>query len=816
MIKRPFVVMLLSFIMGSLLTKFKVPVALGVISILLVFLIFILYVFKISNRYVNTLDKFLILLPLFMYFGFVLMSRQQVENPMDTNFDEKIMGNITGTVYMIIDKGGSTVVYLKNNQIKLSKNSALFLSDQLILYSKNAKQLKIGNQIKVYGEIHKFKSGSNPGQFDEAFYYKTKHIDYKVYEKNMQIVNLKDNWLQQGLYEIKLKLVTVYSSILNDKNAGIVAAMLLGEKSLLDEDIKDLYQQNGITHILAISGFHVSLIGLTFYKILIRIGLSQLISTIIATFTIYCYGLLTNFSVSTNRAVVMLIVGLFANVIGRTYDLLSATALSALLILIQNPMEIYDAGFLLSFGAVLGIGIIFPIFQKITNDIIDDISKKNKDVFVNASKNYKEDIKSKIEIIDRKGCKELLKIVIHSISLCLSVNLFTLPILLYFFYELPIYSLIVNLLIIPPMALLTYLMILGGIAGCCHYYLGAFFIGGAHYILELYEKMCKFFQTLPGHMLIIGKPLIYQVIIYYIILFSFVFIMKRYEKKRFLAILLFLFIIFIHKQPEGLSVTFLDVSQGDGIFIRSMRGTTYLIDGGSSDVSKLGKYRLKPFLKASGVSTINYAFVTHADTDHISGLKELLVEGNGIKVEHLVLPNTSLKDEAYEELMNLANTNHTKILYLEKGDVLTDGDLTFTCLHPTLEYEPISRNAYSMVLSLEYKYFKTLFVGDIEEDGERLILNAKNQEGNNMLLDYDVLKVAHHGSKYSTSEDFLDLIQPEIAIISCGEDNSYGHPHDELLKRLYNIDCQIKITYEGGAISLKTDGKRLMVKEYLK
>lgn len=807
--------MLLCFIMGSILTKFKVPVALGVISILLVFLILILYVFKISNRYVNTLDKFLILLPLFLYFGFFLMSRQQVKNPMDTKFDQKVMGNITGTVYMLMDKGDNTVVYLKNNQIKLSKNSMLFLSEQLILYSKNAKQLKIGNQIKVYGEIHKFKPGSNPGQFDEAFYYKTKRIDYKVYEKNIQIVNLKYNWLQQGLYEIKLKLVKVYSSILDDKNAGIVSAMLLGEKSLLDEDIKDLYQQNGITHILAISGFHVSLIGLTFYKVLIKIGLSQLTSTIISTLTIYCYGLLTNFSVSTNRAVVMLIVGLFANVIGRTYDLLSATALSALLILIQNPMEIYDAGFLLSFGAVLGIGIIFPIFQKITNDIIDDISKKHKDVFVNASKNYKEDVKGKKESIDRKGCKELLKTVIHSISLCLSVNLFTLPILLYFFYELPIYSLIVNLLIIPPMALLTYLMILGGIAGCCHFNLGAFFIGGAHYILELYEMMCEIFQSLPGHMLIVGKPLILQVVIYYIVLFSFVFIMKRYEKKRFIAILILLFIIFVHKQPEGLNITFLDVSQGDGIFIRSMNGTTYLIDGGSSDVSKLGKYRLEPFLKASGVSTINYAFVTHTDTDHISGLKELLIRGNSIRVKHLVLPNTSLKDEAYEELIKLAKINHTKILYIEKGDVITDGDLTFTCLHPTLEYKPKSRNAYSTVLSLKYKDFQALFVGDLEEDGERFILNAKNQDGENMLLDYNVLKVAHHGSKYSSHMEFLEYALPEVSIISCSKDNSYGHPHAELLKRLTDIDSKIYITSECGAIAIRTDGKRIEIDKYL-
>ncbi|ROR30580.1 competence protein ComEC [Mobilisporobacter senegalensis] len=801
MIKRPFVVILLSFILGSMLTKFKAPVVFGVISTVLILIILILYILKLSNRYVNSLDQFLILLPLFLYFGFVLMSRQQVKNPMDELFADKIMGNITGTVSMIVDKGENTVIYLKNNQIKISKHSTLFLSDQLILYSKNEKQLKIGNKISVDGEIHKFKPATNYGQFDEASYYNIGGIDYKVYEKHTLIIDPKYNWLKQRLYELKLKLVRVYSSILNDKNAGIVSAMLLGEKSLLEEEIKELYQQNGITHILAISGFHVSLIGLTFYKILNQIGLNQLASTLISTFTIYCYGVLTNFSVSTNRAVVMLIVSLFANVIGRTYDLLSAISLSALLILIQNPMEIYDAGFLLSFGAVLGIGIITPLFTKFTDNIFEDVLRKYK---VNDNSN-----------IDNKHFLKFLKGVTNSIFLCISINLITLPILIYFFYELPVYSLIVNLLIIPPMSVLTYLMIIGGMAGCFHHHLGTFFIGGAHYILEAYQTMCEFFQSMPGHMLIVGKPAFIQIIIYYGILITFVFVMKRYEKKRCFLILILLFIIFIHKNEKGLTITFLDVSQGDGIFIHSDSGTTYLIDGGSSDVSKVGEYRLEPFLKASGISTIDYALVTHADSDHISGLKELLGGRNEIKVKYLVLPDTSFKDEAYEELVSLAKSNKTKVLYIEKGDIIQDGDLSMTCLHPTPDYKTTSRNGYSTVLSLEYKDFKALFVGDIEKDGEKMILEEKNPKGEKLLLDYDLLKVAHHGSKYSSHVEFLKSALPEISIISCGRNNRYGHPHPELLKRLEEAGSRIMGTYEKGAITLWTDGEKFIIKSFL-
>ena len=837
--------MLLSFILGSMITRFKVPIVMGVIIIMFFLIILVQYILKISNRYINSQDKFLIFLPLLLYLGFILMTRRQLTNPMDHYFDDKIMGNINGTVSMIVDKGDNSAIYLKNNQIKISKNSRLFHSNQLILYSNNTGQLKIGNKIKVYGEIRKFKPASNYGQFDEESYNKIKGIDYKVYEKNTEIIDQNYNRLKQGLYQLKLKLINVYSHILNEKNAGIISAMLLGEKSLLGEDIKDLYKENGIAHILAISGFHVSFIGLTFYKIFNSTGLNQIATTLISTFFIYCYGVITNFSVSTNRAVIMLIVSLFANVFSRTYDLLSSLSFSALLILICNPMEIYDVGFLLSFGAVLGIGVIVPVFRKFTDHIFTDILKKYKteekilqiikEKYGGAgevlkcfwkilkrekvSRDFQNEwklIKDSYHKLINKQLIFFLKGIIDSLLLCFCINLITIPFLLYFFYELPVYSLIVNLFIIPPMSLLLFLSILGGIGGCFNRYLGAFFIGGAHYILELYQMMCEFFRSLPGHMLIVGKPAFFQIIIYYVILISFIFLIKKTEKKRCFLILLLLLTIFIRKDPKGLNMTFLDVSQGDGIYIQSDTGKNYLIDGGSSDVSQLGKYRLEPFLKAKGIRTIDYAFMTHADFDHISGLKELLGEETSITIKHLILPNISYIDEAYEELVSLAKENNTKVIYIEKGDVIRDGRLSITCLHPTKEYISSSRNDYSTVLSMEYEDFKGLFVGDLEKGGENMILDATNEDGERMLLDYDLLKVAHHGSKSSSQIEFLNIVLPEISIISCGKNNSYGHPNEEVLERLQEIDSKIYITMDSGAITVNTDGKRMGIKEYLK
>ena len=173
-----------------------------------------------------------------------------------------------------------------------------------------------------------------------------------------------------------------------------------------------------------------------------------------------------------------------------------------------------------------------------------------------------------------------------------------------------------------------------------------------------------------------------------------------------------------------------------------------------------------------------------------------------------MLPYLVNKEETYLELESLAKISGINVSYLRAGDVLMDGELKVTCLHPQIEYIPSSRNSYSMVLSVTYGEFDLLLTGDLEQDGENILM-AKYP------YDYDVLKVAHHGSKNSTKKEFLSIIKPELALISCGKDNRYGHPHEELLDRLKFVESQVEITYEAGAITLRTDGERMEVERYL-
>jgi competence protein ComEC len=326
---------------------------------------------------------------------------------------------------------------------------------------------------------------------------------------------------------------------------------------------------------------------------------------------------------------------------------------------------------------------------------------------------------------------------------------------------------------------------------------------------------------MPANLLTVGRPDIIRIVLYYLLILIFIYGVNRYKKRSFLLILLFAVgILIFPKQGEGLTVTMLDVGQGEAIYMETGEGLNFLIDGGSIDVNGVGIYRIRPFLLSKGINHIDYAIVTHGDTDHTSGLMELMEDGK-IKIVNLILPKidssnnrwdrediTINDQDEFKDLKELAAKCKVNLMYIKAGDYIREGKLDITCLHPLEGYMYSSRNAYSTVLSVKYGDFDMLLTGDLEAEGERNITKMP-------LSQYDVLKVAHHGSKNSTSQEFLKIIKPRLSLISCGKDNRYGHPHEELLERLDDIGSELVITYESGAITIKTDGRRVFMKGYM-
>lgn len=685
-------------------------------------------------------------------------------------YREKELVSAVGEVYKREVKNHSFVIYLKNAQVK---SRELQIKNQtLIVFLKEEKQYQIGNLVSCVGKIQNFQIPTNKGQFNERQYYQILGIDAKIKEADCEIIDKRCLVLKECLAFAKESFSRQLAKIYKEEDAAVLQAMTVGDKSHLSAETRRQYQSAGIIHIISISGLHVSLIGMGLFTLLRRTGCGYFSAGSIASAALLLFGVLTGFGVSTVRAVLMFLVSMGAQILGRTYDLLSALSLAAILILVQQPLYLLHSGFLLSFSAVLGIGAAGAVLTEVFSDALP-------------------------------WQKALL--------VSLAIQLTTFPVLLYFYFEYALYSVLVNLLVLPLMAFVLFSGMAGGAVSYFSHSAGIFLGGTGHYILVLYGGLCERVQKLPLSNLILGRPSLLRMLLYYSVLTGLLVWLKARRRKNGIFLFLLLPAILLLKFSQPLRITILDVGQGDGILVEAPYGNCYLIDGGSSDVSKAGTYRILPALKAAGVSRLSYAFISHADSDHISGIKELIEQSgaNGVLLECLVLSDTEGEDENVSALEKLAEENQVKVSYLKQGDQVKDGALTMSCLYPPAKIQTEDRNASSMVLRLEYQGFRMLFTGDIEETGEKALLESGN------LKPCHVLKAAHHGSRFSNCQRLLEEVSPEVCVISCGTDNRYGHPHEEFLKRLEDISCVFYQTPKYGAVEITVRKSEYTVKGFL-
>ena len=624
-----------------------------------------------------------------------------------------------------------------------------------------------GDVIRVTGRAERFTKPSNPGEFDSETYYESLKIRFKIYAESTVLIQKNNNPIYKLADSVSERVTDVFYNITDEKNASVFTAIILGNKDDLDSGIYSLFSSCGIGHILAISGLHISMIGMGIYKLIRRVGGKDTAGFIISGSIIIFYGIITGNGISTTRALIMYLIGIFSNVPGRTYDLITGSALAAIILLMDSPMLIYNTGFLLSFSAIGGIGIINPAIIKFF-----------------------------------KSPNSFHKALISGISIQLS----TLPVIMYSYFEVPIYATFLNLLVIPLMTVLMISALLAGVLGNLSVVTGRFCIGPAVYILKLYEFLCNICSRLPGAVWIAGRPKVWQIYAYYLILGLVLFLLHRHSYKRYVAGIFAALLIVSLRFNKSFETVFLDVGQGDGIFIYS-KGSTILIDGGSSDRKSLYDYTLEPFLLSKGVDELDCVFVTHPDEDHISGLLELLQKGR-IKVDILYMPSIGMEDKAYKELWDLAQASGARVETVCKGMTFNIGETTISCLHPEKGYVTNERNSYSTVLDIKYKNFGMLLTGDISSDEEKHIISAYSSTVN-------VLKAAHHGSGYSNSQEFLQTVLPECVVISCGEDNDYGHPHADTLERLDEISAKVFRTDESGAIEIKVSNDTVVVSGYV-
>ncbi len=676
----------------------------------------------------------------------------------------------------------------------------------------------IGSRVRISGSFSLYTEATNIGQFDARNYYAARKI-YGQVKKAALVYTEPPNIIGKGkerLWQLRRHLTETFLEVYGEENGALLAAMLLGERTFLSEETQSLYKAAGALHVIAISGLHISLLGLGLHRLLCRIFDAQAPAAVSSVLCMAVYVFLVGSPPSAVRAFIMFAMGLLARHWKRTLDTPTALSLSAAVILLGNPFYIGQSSFLLSFLAILAISVFQPALKEclaLINPYHFPISR----------------------LLDShevpKFCHELLKKAGNGLQSSFSVWLATLPVQLFFFSEVSLFGIFFNLLIIPLMGVI----LLWGIAGLFQKEIFRLFTFLPGSILTNLERtvtnVCRYAEgiflaiikaggsladRLPFSMWMPGKPAYGKMLLAFGLLLLFCLLGNLSENgrtfpKKFwryrLGLLLGVILLLARYPAHNLQVTFLDVGQGDGICMELPDGRIYLMDGGSSDVSKVGNYRLVPFLKAKGIRKIDTIFLSHGDADHINGIAELLKEKQ-IAITCLCLP-AGTEQEEFEEITDLAQARSISVRTIQAGDFWENNGARFWCLNPTDTKE--NGNAASIVLYMEYQDFSMLLTGDLEGEGEKNVAALLRA---NAITDVSVLKVAHHGSKNSTKEEFLQQCSPTVAVISCGERNTYGHPHAETLERLDDAGTVVYRTDCSGAIQITVNGNRMKVTEY--
>ncbi len=673
-------------------------------------------------------------------------------------------------------------------------------NDNIICVFDDKAYAPLGCYIRVKGRFAPFMPASNPGEFDAAAYYSTQGLGGRLTRAELLEAG-EDFWpVREWISGLRLKLEQRLYGALPESSAGILCALLLGDRAGLDESVEDLYRRNGILHILSISSLHITVLGMSLYRLLRRLRLPVWASSAAGSALMVFYGFLTGFSVSARRAIGMYLIRMLGQILGRTYDRLTALGVTGAAMVWTNPRYLQQSGFLLSFSSVLGVCLLCPAIEA------SYVGKNTAPLGVTPFK---------------RAVRTAFRAIGESAAGSLSVTLATLPVQLWFYFEAPVYAVFLNLLVLP---LVKPLMLAGFLVIALPWFFPA--RAAAEGILAWYGLLCTGFARLPFGVWNPGRPQIWQIVLFLTILVFCAAVLNAAKDKKgrrvmcakaacAAAIVIAVPVMGAHVKGEAFAA-FLDVGQGDCIFVRTDSGENYLFDCGSSSRSGVGEYVLIPFLKYYGIHRLDAVFVSHPDEDHMNGVVELLALGdeNGISVNGLILPDVARnrRNELFGELLKAAGeTDCTTVRYIGAGDVWEVKNARFTCLNPAEGADISESNAYSECFLAQFypggeekNGITLLLTGDVEGEGERMLIKKLKETGAGCV---DILKVAHHGSRGSTSEELLRLIRPKVAVISCGRENRYGHPHSELIDRLEDCGSRIVVTKDSGAVWFRISAK---------
>ena len=507
----------------------------------------------------------------------------------------RYQGKLTQDCYAYI-KGEAVSVIKGGNSYATRLNNALLIPDWenndekvnepvksgIIIYSEDS-FCHAGDYIWVRVKLKDFEEPTNEGQFNARAYYTSDGINYQgIFNKTVNITPCEGT-LKASLLNIADSIKNVYVNTFTPKNAGTMRAIVVGDRSVLDDEIKELYKKNGISHILAISALHITMVGMLVYRMLKKI-ISVIQAAVLSSVIMLFYLYITGNSVSAGRAVIMILVFMLADVLGRTSDGANTLGLAVVILIIRNPYCISNAGFLMSFLAMAGIIFVKPIFSN--EETIMLFFRKKKMVSLTEMFIYHN--------------------IIDMLITGLCVQIATLPVVLSMSGQIAIISLLLNIVVIPLMSVIMVSGILTGIMGLISMKAAIWTAGAGEYILDLYSWLCEKASGSSGAVIVTGHPPEKAVVLYYVflIVWCVIYYMKvfsgiSWKYRNVLPAILYMMITIQLRYDTGCSmkISMLDVGQGDSIVLQTSDGFNALFDGGSTSKKNIGRYRIYTYLK---------------------------------------------------------------------------------------------------------------------------------------------------------------------------------------------------------------------------
>ncbi len=666
----------------------------------------------------------------------------------------------------VVIKGPSEGEY--NYKYTVKARTGKYKNKKFIVYinKKNKKLLEYGDLIEIKGEYSAPEVARNYKGFDYSQYLKTLNIYGTIKVEESKIINKNQlSPILISINNIKEKMIDNANRNMPKRTANLLLGILIGERDNIQEDIIESFRTANLSHILAVSGAHTSYIILGITYLISKSKTPKRIGYIITIINLLIFIIITGASYSVVRACIMAIVVIGAKICYRKENFFTSICISLIIILIQNPFAINDIGLKLSFMGTAGI-VIFN--KSITNFFI------------------KLKIKQKIA---------------EALSVTFSAQLMIMPITILNFNTISLTFFISNILASP---LLGIIIIFGFISIFISSILNPiskilFLI--LHIFLELLILVSKVTEKIPGSSILVKTPNILFAIVYYILIlfFNYFFVIKQNPTRRFhkkiikiitikniknafkVIAVVFLIMLLLTRIVRiinpTLKIYFIDVGQGDSTLIVTPKNKKILIDGGEGKTNVLFQYLLD-----RRINKIDYIIISHFDSDHCNGLIEIIEK---MRVENIVMSKQSKESEEYKKILEIIKQKNIKVSSVKAEDkIIIEKNLYTKILNPAEKFEFQDLNNNAIVAKLVYKDFSILFTGDIEKAEENLAKKYKNE------LKSTILKVAHHGSKTSTSEEFLKYVEPQIALIGVGENNKFGHPNQITIEKLKNIRSQ--------------------------